>query len=474
MSEITRELARFATGTKWGDLPAPVVKETKLVLMEHLGTALAALSTDKGKMMAALGKKQGGTPESSIIGLGDKVSCSTAALVNGELMIALDYSSIIAGGHDGTYVLPTILAMAETVGASGKDIILTTALGLEISARLARAVGRHNITPEDVRRQRDAARGLTGNAYSNFGAAAGASRLLKFGEEKTLHAMGIAGHLCMVLSYSRWGAGGHKYMAKYGVPGWQSTGAVTAIMLADMGYTGDTTVLDDPKRGFANFAGYPNYYPEVVTADLGKNWIYILKLHYKPYPCCGAFHSVLDCLYNIIEPNNLMPEEIESVKVSGAGAMSTDLSSISAAQFNMAYNIAVAAHRVRRGVEWVDPDTMKNPSILKFMEKVTGQGPGQPQQPNTAGPARGTESDPMARPAKVEMVARGKTFTNEVTYRRGDTFTDVAWTEKDAVEKFQHNAERILTKGKTERAVNILTGLENLDDISRLMREITL
>lgn len=470
MGEITRELAKFATETKWENLPAAIVQETRQVLMEHMGTALGALSTDKGKMMTALGKRLGGTPESSIIGRGDKVSCSTAALVNGELMITLDYSNIIAGGHDGTYVIPAILAIAETVEASGKELILATALGLEISARLARAVGRHNITPEDMRRQRDAARGLTGNAYSNFGAAAGASRLLNLGAEKTLHAMGMAGHLDQVLSYSRWGAGGHKYMAKYGTPGWQSTGAVTAILLAEMGYTGDTTVLDDPKRGFANFAGYPNYYPEVVTEDLGKNWIYVLKLHYKPYPCCGAFHSVLDCLYNIIEPNNLMPEEIESVKVFGAGAMSSDLSSISAAQFNMPYNIAVAAHRVRRGVEWVDPDTMKNPAILKFMEKVTSQAPQAGPAPS---PDRGTEADPQARPGKVEIVARGRTFTSEVKYRRGDTFTDGAWTEKDVVEKFRHNAERVLTKGKTERAVEILTGLEKLDNISQLMREIT-
>ena len=471
MSEVTRELAKFATETKWGDLPESIVQETKQVIMEHLGTALAALSTDKGKMMVALGKRQGGQPESSIIGMGDKVSSATATLVNGELSITLDYHDIIAGGHDGTYVIPPILAIAESVGASGKDLILATALGLEISARLSRGVGRHNITREDVERQRTAARGLTGNAYSNFGAAAGAGRLMSLGLEKTLHAMGLASHLTMVLSYSRWGAGGHKYMAKYGVPGWQATGAVTAVLLAEMGYTGDTTVLDDVKSGFTNFVGYPNYYPELVTEDLGNSWVYNQKLHYKPYPCCGAFHSVLDCVYNIIEPNKLKPEEIESVKVTGAGAMSNDLSSISAAQFNMPYNVAVAIHGVRRGVEWVDPDTMKNPAILKFIEKITSQAPqpGQAAQPN-----RGTENDPKARPARVEIVARGKTFANEIKYRRGDTFTDVAWTEKEIVNKFKHNAERILTKSKIERAVNILTKLEKLDNVSNLMPEITL
>jgi len=482
VSNITQELARFAVETKWEDLPANIVQETKLVLMEHFGTALGALSTDKGKMMAALGRRYGGPPESSIIGLGDKVSCSNAALANGELMITLDYHDIIAGGHDGVYVIPTVLAIAESVGASGKDLILTTAIGLEISARLARAVGRHNITPEDVKRQQSAQRGITGNAYSNFGAAAGAGRLLKFDEEKTLHGMGIAGHLCMVLSYGRWGAGGHRYMAKYGVPGWQSTGAVSAVLLAEMGYTGDTTVLDDPERGFCFYVGYPNWYPDEITDDLGKTWCFNFRLHYKPYPCCGVFHSTLDCFCDIIEQNNLMPEEIESVKVFGRGGMmmpprpgspppdNKEIHGISGAQFNMPYNIAVAAHRVTRGVEWVDPDTMNNPKILKFIDKVTSQADPDYMKKYT----EVMEKDPLSALAKVEVAARGQTFTVERNHRQGTTGTEASWTDKEVVEKFRHNAARILTKGKIEKAVEALVNLEKIDNISQLMRYVTL
>ncbi|MDE3076765.1 MAG: MmgE/PrpD family protein, partial [Chloroflexota bacterium] len=148
MSTITRDLAAFAREIGWEDLPPAIVRETKLVLMEHIGTALGALTTDKGKMNVALGRRLGGPPECSVLGTADKVSASTAAFANGELTLTLDYSDIIAGGHDGAYVIPTVLAIAETVGASGKELILATALGLEISARLARAVGRHNITPE--------------------------------------------------------------------------------------------------------------------------------------------------------------------------------------------------------------------------------------------------------------------------------------------------------------------------------------
>jgi 2-methylcitrate dehydratase PrpD len=152
VSTITQELAQFAADTKWGDLPASIVQETKKVLMEHVGVGLAALSTDKGKLAAALGRRLGGPPESSIIGLGDKVSASSAVLANGELMITLDYHDNMSFGHDGLFVIPPALAMAESVGASGKDLILAVAVGLEISSRLARAAGWHTLTSEEVRR----------------------------------------------------------------------------------------------------------------------------------------------------------------------------------------------------------------------------------------------------------------------------------------------------------------------------------
>ncbi len=468
MSEITRELARFAIETKWENLPASIVQETKQVLMEHIGCTLAALSTDKGKMMAALGRRFGGPPEASIIGLGDKVSCSSAALANGEMMITLDYHDIIAGAHDGLFVIPPALAIAENSGASGKDLILAVALGLEISARLARASGWHLITPEEVKRQKGVNPPTAKNAHSNYGATAGAGRLIGLNQDKMTHAFGIAGHhICSSVAAGERSMS-QSGMTKYVVPGWQNTAAVAGAFLAEMGYAGDTTFLDQTQL--------LNWHPEVITEGLCKTWIYNLQLHYKPYPCCGAFHKDLDCFYNIIEENKLMPDEIESVKVIGPGGMMgagsplSAVESLYAAQFNVPYNMSLLAHRVRRGVEWADPDTKKNPAILKFMSKVTPQA--DPEYMKEVEKER--ESDPNTRPSKVQVTARGKTFTNQIRYRRGDAFTNVTWTQEDAVEKFRHNAERILTKGKTGRAVDILLGLEKLDDISKLMTEITL
>jgi 2-methylcitrate dehydratase PrpD len=464
---ITQELADFAVNTKFEDLPASIVEETKKILMEFIGVGLAALTTDKGKLAAALGRRLGGPPESSIIGTGDKVSASSAALANGELMITLDYCDNMSFGHDGLFVIPPAMAIAESVGASGKDLILSIAVGCEISSRLARAARWHTITSEEVRKAisnppKDK------NAHSAFGGAAAAGKLLKLDRERMLHALGIVGrHIDTSLSTGQREAG-MRGMTKYVVPWWQNTGSVISAMLAEMGYLGDTTVLDDPKS--------LDWTPEYITDYLGKKWIFNLQIHYKPYPCCGGFHNNLDCFYNIIEQNNLKPEEIEKVKISGSWFTQTPqgtqkaIEGIYAAQFNQPYNFSLLAHRVRRGVEWVDPDTMTNPEILNFMDKVTFY-----PDPDFAKKAQESRiEDPRVRPAKVEVTARGKVFTSEIKFRRGDTFTDLAWTQEDAAGKFQHNAERILTKNKIEQATNNLLNLEKIDQVSQLIKEVTM
>ena len=143
-----------------------------MILMDSIGCALVATQTDKGKINLSLAKRFGGPPEASVIGSGYKVALSTATMVNGELMFTPDYISMIAGGNEPSYVLPAILAMAESTGASGKELILSTAIGLEISTRLARATLRQTIDPNDPKPTQVLHKlKRHGNAYSNFGAA---------------------------------------------------------------------------------------------------------------------------------------------------------------------------------------------------------------------------------------------------------------------------------------------------------------
>jgi len=50
MSDIMKELVQFTLDTKFADLPEPVVDTTKNLLLDSIGCALAAITTDPGKM----------------------------------------------------------------------------------------------------------------------------------------------------------------------------------------------------------------------------------------------------------------------------------------------------------------------------------------------------------------------------------------------------------------------------------------
>jgi 2-methylcitrate dehydratase PrpD len=169
---VVQQLADFALQARWADLPPDIVQETKMILLDSIGCALVATQTDKGKINLSLARRFGGPSEASVIGSSLKAGLATAALVNGELMYTPDYISMIAGGNEPSYVLPAILTMAESTGASGKELILSTAIGLEISTRLARATLRQVIDPTEVQ-AKPVLHKLKrhGNAYSNFGAA---------------------------------------------------------------------------------------------------------------------------------------------------------------------------------------------------------------------------------------------------------------------------------------------------------------
>jgi 2-methylcitrate dehydratase PrpD len=463
-----RNLAQFAVAASWAELPASIVNETKMLLMDSIGCALAALSTDKGKANLALAKRFAGPTEASILGTDSKVSLSTAAMVNGELMFALDFTASVAGGNEPSFVIPAILAMAESAKASGKDLILSTAVGLEISTRLARAVLRQVIDPAQAQPPLPLKLRRTGNAYSNFGAAAGVGRLLKLDPEKMAHALGIAGHMCQVLTHGRYGSAGQRWSVKYGVPGWQSTGAITAALYAEMGYTGDLTQLNDSDNGFWYFAGYQGWRPENISVDLGRSWLYNYRMHYKPYPCCALFHGTLDCFNEILQKNDLQPQEIESVHVFGRVGMDHPLygnpaiKSLADAQFNPRYMFAVAAHGIPPGVEWVSPSTMNDPEILGFMKKVTWE---EYHQPAGKGPA-----SPISR---CDVAARGQTFTSSKQFSWGTVGTPAAMSASEIEKKFRHNAASVLSDNQIESAVQSFMNLENINDAAQLLKSLT-
>jgi 2-methylcitrate dehydratase PrpD len=455
LGHVIEELAKFTVETKFEDLPGPVVHEAKNLLMDAIGDGLAAITTDPGKMAISLAKTLGGPPESSIIGTGDRVSCTNAVLANGQLINTLDFDTVMPGGHSPGYIVPPALAMAERADASGKELIVATALGFEVAARIARATPPGMFFNAEKRFQLAPREGY---AKTNIGAAAGAARLLGLSHKQMMNALASAGHMSQVLTWTRGNYCPSRDMLKYGVPGWQNTGAVMAALLAQMGFMGDTELFDDVEHGFGEVCGYASWSPEKILPGLGQTWDFI-KVPYKKYACCTMLHAPLEVFYGIVKKNNLRPEDIEAVNVLTNPTVesvlftSRELRNIVDIQFAIHYVIALAAYGYKTGIEWQDWGIVTEPRITEFAKKVTFKGH----------PEYGTK--PIT---SVEVRAKGQTIKDQMVGGLPKL------TDEQLVDKYRHNSSRALTLNKIEGSVRAFSGLENVAHVSELIHQITL
>jgi len=134
---LTRELGKFVAGVRFDTLPPAAVKIAKLgftdcvaVMIAGSGEPVVAIARD---VLVAKGANQG---EARLIPSGDQVSALDAALVNGAAGHAFDYDDVALDGHPSAVLVPAILAEAEALGASGRDMIGAYVAGYEVWAEL--------------------------------------------------------------------------------------------------------------------------------------------------------------------------------------------------------------------------------------------------------------------------------------------------------------------------------------------------
>ena len=472
MSQDTLDvLAAFAAGTTFEDLPEDVVHEAGRTLLDSLGCALAALSIDKGKMAVSLSRRLGGSPESTIMGTGVRVSQTNAALAVGELINALDYDALYQpGGHVSPNVIPAPLAVAEAERCSGKQLLAATAVAHEVAVRVTKGM-----SPLLQMKHDDAGRPYYrwtpayGGSRYNLGAAAGVGQLLGLDAGRMAHAISLAGHHAQVPTHAKFSHSVPTAYTKYGTAGWQSTGAIVAAMLAAEGYIGDETLFDG-EHGLWRFTGSESWNPERVTQGLGEQWL-MLQQQYKPYPCCRLVHTSLDLFYDIIREHELRPEDIDSVLTFGhpygeqPHLQNRTIATPIDAQFSVPYIFSVAAHQVRVGVEWQDLETMRDPSILAFMDKVTFQ-----VHPRYN---EGPLDDPRMSYGRIRVVANGRTFEAEHEWARGTNEPGQTFDDASLLDKFRHNAARVLPEAKAERVAELLLSKTHEYDVQELMDQLT-
>mgnify|MGYP002397162840 CR=1 FL=1 len=272
---VTETLARFITTTSFEDLPDKVIHEVKRNLLDTIGCVLGGLSTDIGLEALALARSLGGKPESTILGTGEKTSCTLATYVNSRIANALDADETFPiPAHFANATMGASLAMGERNRTSGKELITAYAVGYELASRVG--IG---MRPPLFLRAKEI-QGYpplyTPGVFIVFGAVGAASKLLDLKPDQVQQAIGIAGTNCPIPVHGKWSEATIVPTLKYADAGWCAQLGVTSSLMASIGTTGYNTLLDGVEH-FWRAYGIEDCDFEGMTHNLGKEW-HILDL----------------------------------------------------------------------------------------------------------------------------------------------------------------------------------------------------
>lgn len=446
---ITRTFAKFILGTNYKDLPTEVVYQCKRAILDFCSVAMVGYR--EGAITKPLIRyilNIGGKEEASIIGDGNKVPCTNAALANAAMGHALDLDDghRYAHSHIGVVVIPTSLAIAELTGASIEDLLTAITLGYDVFARIGRATN-----PSQSFRGFHPS-GICGT----YGAATAAAKLLKLNENETVNALGIAGTQgAGLLEVIRNGQ-----MIKPLQPARAAQSGIFAARLAKMGLVGPETILEGDK-GFLNATADEIDFT-VIQSELGERYE-ILNSYIKLYPNCRHTHAAIDLVLSMRNKHELKPTDVECILVRTYRIGKSETGEIfkpdspQAALFSMPYALALALIEGKVGIDQFTEDKISDERILNQAKRVRIE-----LDPKFE------EIYPEARGAEVTITLKnGSEITEQKKLAKGEP-EDPA-TDEELTEKFMKCSKGILSVPRARQIIDLIYNIEGLSSIKELL-----
>jgi 2-methylcitrate dehydratase PrpD len=293
---VTEALARRIRSIRYEELPPAVVTVARQCILDWVMVTLRAVDDPLVVMLVDQVLAEGGKGQASLVGRAVQVSARQAALVNGSASHALDYDdvNIRMTGHPTVAVLPAALALAESIGASGKDLIAAFVAGYETACLVGGMVAPGHY-----------ARGfhVTGTV-GTFGAAAACAHLMGLGHEQTRTALGIAGTQAAGLK-SMFGT-----MCKPLHAGKACESGLLAAQLAARGFTSRADVIECA-GGFA--ATQTDSFDPGVVLGLDAGRYNLPDNLFKYHASCYQTHAAIEAIRSLHATHGFAASDIERI-----------------------------------------------------------------------------------------------------------------------------------------------------------------
>jgi 2-methylcitrate dehydratase PrpD len=436
---VTQTLARFIGRQSWTDIPDEASNEAKRAIADCIGGAIAALHEPQTQITLDMVRAEKG--QSSIWGAGCTTTARNAALVNGTMAHAHDFDDTNESmrGHPSAPVVPAIFALAPEVEADGKALIVAYLVGVEVEAKLGRAM---NMEHYD--------RGWhTTQTLGTIGATAAAASLLRLDEAKICNALAIAASLAGGLR-ANFGT-----MTKSLHAGLAAQSGVLAARLAEGGLTANPSAIEAFEGFFHLFCGTDHVASDRAVAELGSPFDAVRPgIIYKLYPTCSLTHCTIDIILGGIEAEDIVPADVNQVNC-GVGYRcehtlpyhrpSTGLEG----KFSMEYCLAAALHYGRVGFSEFTDKAVNDAAVQALLPKINVY----------IHPDLTTPESVFHDFTDIEIIHRsGRRFQTRLAKPRGHPENPLTWD--DLGKKFMACVEPVLGENK---ATEMWTRLQQLE-----------
>ena len=446
---LALELAKRINALSFAELPQEAIHGAKVGILDTVGVTLAGSREDTTRIVENVTLYTMDGP-SLIFGRGRHAGPLDAALVNGTASHALDFDDCnnTIGGHPSAPILPALFALADDIGASGRDFIAAYVAGFETECKIAMGVHFYHYT-----------HGWHPTATLGvFGSAAACAKLLKLPSDKTAIALAIAASLASGIK-ANFGT-----MTKPLHVGHTTRSGLFAALLARDGFTANPNAFEHKQGYFNVFNGEGNYDAGKILPAWAKPLDIVRPgIAIKQYPCCGSTHSALDAMLGLAREHKPAPEDIERVDVwtharrlehTNRPEPKSDLD----AKFSVQYCMARALTDRRIAIEHFEDKRYEEPAIRRLLARVHAAPYSTAQFP---------EDNHFGAEVKVTLQG-GKVLSAKTDQPFGRT-SENPLPASALKEKFDNCAARVLPKERVGQLYSAIQGFENLKDV----REVT-
>src|SRR5437588_322492 len=320
---LSHVIAEWACALKYEDLSPEAIQASKLFWFDSIGCALGGSQQDDAKILLkhyramsatadSSGGESGAKGKATIFVSGFKTNPVDAAFLNGHMIRAMDYNDIYwkADPCHPSDLIAAPLALCESEGLSGKDLILATIIAYEIEMRLCE-IGRPGVREY----------GWHHATLSAFAAPVAAGRVLNLTPNQMVSAIGISAARTFCPGAV---TAGKLTNMKNTVDPWAGRMGAESALLARDGYSGPEHIIDGKEGLFAIFhhvqyKGQPaTFEGEALVKDLPnstKSHYRILDCGMKSFPIEALSHAPLTAMMKTVKGNKLKADDVKEIKV---------------------------------------------------------------------------------------------------------------------------------------------------------------